>query len=283
MKITAIPSVVVPTVDAGNPVPSHVESIRKIKMQTNATPLTQALPTQVPNTTTEAVEATQPMSPQLALLAKQRRALQVKERELLAKQKELETRTSGKPSIEVDRLKAEPLRVLLENGVTYDQLTEAILANQGSSEIDALKAEINSLKTGLDQKFSDRDALAEKQVLAEMEREARQLIQQGEDFELVRETKRLPDVIQLISRTYKETGEVLDVTEALKLVEAELFKDAEKLAMLKKVQSKFMPPIPQPQQRSSGMRTLTNKDTASVPMGAKQRAMAAFYGTLPRG
>lgn len=280
MKITAIPSVV-SSVDAGNPTPSHVESVRTLRMNTNATPLTNQFPIGDTNTPAASVEATQPLSPQLALLSKQRRALQVRERELEIKRKALESQSTGSAGIDVSRLKSEPLRVLLENGVTYDQLTEAILANQGNSELDTLKAEIASLKQGLDQKFIDRDAHAEKQVLAEMRREA-DLLVKSDDYELVRETNRVPDVMKLIERTYKETGEVLDVSEALGLVEAELLKDAQKLAGLKKLQPQMSPLTPQqPQQRPSGMRTLTNRDTASVPLSAKQRAMAAFYGTLP--
>ena len=282
MKITAIPSVVVPTVDAGNPAPSHVDA-RRIRMTTNATPLANQLPQAgVPDTTAPAVEATQPMSPQLALIAKQRRALQAKERELETKRKELESMASGRPGLDVARLKSEPLRVLLENGVTYDQLTEAILANQGNSEVDALKTELKALKQGLDQKFLDRDAQAEKQVLAEMQREAQQIVKTNDEYELIRETNRVPTVMKLIERTYKETGEVLDVPQALKLVEDELFKDAQKLAKLKKLQAQMSPLAQPPQTRPTGMRTLTNKDTASVPMGRQQRALAAFYGTLPQ-
>lgn len=279
MKISAISSVT-PTVDVGNPSPSHVDSVRRMRMNTNATPLTNQLPIADLNTLPASVEATQPLSPQLALMAKQRRALQAKERELEAKRKAFESQSTGSAGIDVSRLKSEPLRVLLENGVTYDQLTEAILANQGGSELDSLKAEFKALQQGLDQKFLDRDAQAEKQVLAEMRREADQLAK-SDDYELVRETRRIPDVMKLIERTYKETGEVLDVSEALGLVEAELLKDAQKLATLKKLQAQMPPLTQQPQQRPSGMRTLTNRDTASVPFSAKQRALAAFYGTLP--
>lgn len=261
--------------------PSRVDSV---KMSTNATPSRfspQELPISPPNRETEAtVEATQPLSPQLALLAKQRRALQVKERELLAREKAMQ---SPQPvsGIDIARLKAEPLSVLLENGVTYDQLTEAILAGQGNSEINALKAKVESLEKGLDQKFLDKEAAAEKQVLAEMQRQATRLVQESDEYELVRGTRSIPHVMQLIERTYREEGEVLDVDEALKLVEAKLFERAQEMMKLKKIQSQFAPQAPQQPQRQSVIRTLTNQHTASPVLGAKERAMAAFWGRLP--
>lgn len=272
-----------PVVDSqGAQQPSRVDSLRTLRLNTNATPLAnQNGNPYTPDTPEAPVEATQPLSPQLALLAKQRRALQVRQRELETREKAFQSRPQDGSAIEVARLKAEPLRVLLENGVTYDQLTEAIMANQGNSEISGLKAEIESLRKGIDDKFTEQNTQAEKQVLAEMRREADQLVR-GDEFELVRETRNVPNVMKLIERTYRNTGEVLEVSEALRLVEDELFKDAQKMARLKKMQTQMgnqMAPQFQPQQRQ-GMRTLTNRDTASIPLSAKARAMAAFYGTL---
>jgi hypothetical protein len=283
MKISPIPSTIVPSVSAqGVQQPSQVETYRALKMKTNATPLMNQQ--QVPIVENNPVEApvadTQPLSPQLALLARQKRALQVKEREIANREKAL-SQNSGSSGIEAARLKSDPLGVLLENGVTYEQLTEAIISGQGNSEINALKAEIDSLRKGIDQKFTDNATQAEKQVLAEMRREADQLVR-DDQYEFVRETRSVPTVMQLIERTYRESGEVLDVSEALRLVEEELFKDAQRIANLKKMQSQMGPVTPQmqPQKRQTGMRTLTNRDTASVPLSAKARAMAAFYGTL---
>ncbi len=224
-------------------------------------------------------EATGPLSPQFAALAKQKRAIQVKERELAEREKKLSS--PGQGSIALDRLKAEPLRVLLESGVTYEQLTEAIVKDQGNPEIRTLKDEMNSLREGMDQKLSQRDQQAEQQVLQEMRREATNLVADGDDFELIRGTESVPDVMQLIERTYRKTGEVLDVKEACQLVEDELFKETQKLAKFKKVQSQFAP-TQQQLQPQRGFRTLTNRDTATAPMSAKQRALAAFRGELTR-
>ncbi len=261
-------------------------------MNTNATPgyvpEDPSLP--IPDTeepTEPADEATKPLSPQFAALAKQRRALQVKERELLDREKALTAQVPAQgTSVDLARLKSEPLSVLLEAGVTYEQLTEAILANQNgdSSQIRNLEAKIAALESGFDKKLTDRDSQQEQQVLAEMQREATSLVAEGDTFEMVRETRSVPDVMKLIERTYRDTGEVLDVREALQLVEDELLEESLKLARFQKVQSKLAPPAPPPPppNQHRQMRTLTNRDTASVPMSAKARALAAFNGTLKR-
>ena len=250
-----------------------------MKMNTQATPLpNEYAPVNIEETVNTA-QASKPIDPQLAMIAKQRRALQIKEKQILDREKAFASRPPNEGLIDVNRLKTDPLNVLLENGVTYDQLTKAIMGNQQNSEVLALKQKIESLEKGIDQKFSDKDAAAERQVLAEMRREADQL-KRSDDFELVRETRSVPLVMKLIERTYREHGEVLDVREAMSLMESELLKDQQRLARSKKLQGMY-PQNLQTQQRQ-GMRTLTNKDTASVPMGAKARAMAAFYGNLKR-
>jgi hypothetical protein len=183
------------------------------------------------------------------------------------------------------RLKAEPLSVLQEAGVTYDQLTEAILANQSgiTPEILALKAEVKALKEGVDTKLTDRDTQVEQAVLAEMRRDVDRLSQEGDDYEMVRETRSQPDVVELIHRTWKETGEVLDVSEAMRLVEEDLINESLKIAKIKKVQSKLMPATaPAQQQQPKAMKTLTNRDTAIPPLSRRARAIAAFNGTLKK-
>ena len=272
MKISAVPPVVNAMTVATQQSTNRIESV----------------PTPAPelpisdNSETKVAEATQPLSPQFAELAKRRRALQLKERALAEKERALSSQNSGSNGIDIARLKSQPLSVLQEAGVTYDQLTEAILANQSNSEINALKAEILALKEGVDKKFIEKDTQARTQVLTEMRREAERLSAQGDEYELVRETRSIPDVIKLIERTYDETGEVLDVGEALKLIEDELFNDLNKLANVNKIKSQFVQQNapaqttePQPQQQT-GMRTLKNRDTASPSLSRRARALAAW-------
>jgi hypothetical protein len=287
------------------PVDPQVEAaqtnMRRIKMRTQVShnrPMdnpellgAEAPPTQVPqsaisdtNEMTPVSEETRPLSPQFAALAKAKRALQVKEREIAEREKALEQQGTQVPSgIEVDRLKADPLSVLLEAGVTYEQLTDAIMngpsASGSNAEIMRLKAEIESLKAGIDSKFTERDTLAEQQVLAEMRREADALVNGTDDFKYVRAMKTQSAAVELVKRTFKETGEMLDIEEALSLVNEECRKDFDALSQAL-TPAQQMQQQQQLQNQSTGMRTLTNRDNARPVMSKRDRALAAFYGTL---
>jgi hypothetical protein len=231
-----------------------------------------------------AAEDTKPLSPQQVALARQRRALMLKERELQVREKALAEKTQVPPAqaavkrmIDVARLKSEPLSVLQEEGVTYEQLTEAILNGKAvDPEVSALKREVAALKEGIDQKLEARDRQAEKAALDDMERTAHRLARQGDDFAKVRE---------LIARTWEKTGEILDVPEAMRLVEEDLVSETLRVAAINKVQGKLAPKPAAPPQASApatppapGIKTLTNRDTSTVPLSRKERAMQAFYG-----
>lgn len=233
------------------------------------------------------IEDTKPLSPQFAALAKQRRALQIKEREVADREKALEadpSRVDG--AALVARLKSQPLSVLQEHGVTYDQLTEAILS-EGSGDnqkIQALEAKIKALEEGVDQKFTSREAQAEEAALTEMLYEAEGLAKEGDDFEMIRSggEEALDQVLRHIHSTYKKTGRVLDVSDAMTTIETKLLDEAVRQASANKVKSRLAPApqTPLQHQQSKGIKTLTSRDNASSPMSAKARAIAAFNGVL---
>lgn len=238
------------------------------------------------------VEETKPLSPQFAALAKAKRALQVKERELQQREAQLKTQNPASNEDLIAKLKSNPLSVMLENGVTYDQLTEAIIAQQSGNtpEINALKAELAALKEHVGNQFTTRDQQAEQQVLADIKKEAIQLAK-GEQFEAIREAKAENQVVELIHRTWKKTGEILDTHEAAELVENQLIDEALPFAKLSKVQKRLTPAeaaqvevqLPTPKPNTKIMRTLTNRDTASPIMDKRARAIAAMQGTLKKG
>jgi hypothetical protein len=275
------------------------QTVRRIKMNTNATtnrPL-ETVEEQAPSVpestipptsdTTPVAEETAPLSPQFAALARQRRALQVKEREIADREKALAAQPTSNGVEELTaRIKSQPLSVLQELGISYDQLTQDILANPGvSPEIQQLKAELKALKEGVDNTLSQRDQQQEQQVLTEIRRETERLASEGETFEMVRTTKSYPDVVELIHRTYKETGEILDTSEAMQLVEDELIKDALSLVNTSKVKSRLASTTQQqqqPLQTRPPIKTLTNRDTARPVLDRRSRAIAAALGQLKR-
>lgn len=273
---------------------------RRIKMRTNVSPdrsFEQSLIAETPivaeqigtsdviDDAQKVSEETKPLSPQFAALARQKRALQVKESEIAAREKALaDQSTSVDPSaISLADLKADPLGILLgKAGHTYESLTEAFSrgpVNAPNAQIEALEAKIASLEEGLTKNFSDRDAQAEQQVLTEISREIDSLVATGDDFETIRETRSQADVQELIHRTWKKTGEVLDTSEACKLVEEHLLTEVLKVAKLKKVQSRLTPAQEQQiKQQQRQITTLTNRDGSSPVLDKRARAMAAFYG-----
>lgn len=283
--------------ESETPVDYQVQRLQKkrtLTMKTNATPgyvpqeqeLNDTPPATLEHNEQEASEVTKPLSPQFAALAKQKRALQVKERELLEREKALSAEPQ-RTGIDISRLKSDPLGVLQEAGVSYDDLTNVLLNGKPQnfevqSMIQSLKDENNSLRETIDQKFTERDTQAEQQVLREITREAEYLASQSEQFKGVKATKSVPDVVDLIHRTWKESGEILDTTEALKLVEEQLREELAPIARELGYQDpqKFgeLRPTRQPQ-----MRTLTNRDGSSSHLTPKQRAIMAFEGKLKRG
>jgi hypothetical protein len=263
------------------------QNIKKIRMKTNVSP-DQYEPTDetqgaIPDSIVPATETevTQPISPQLAALAKQRRAFQL-EKEAFAREKAAAAANPTEGAAElIAKLKAQPLSVLQEHGVTYDQLTEAILGNPVNPEIESLKEQIKALKEGVDNSFKTQAEGQEEAALTEMLYEAESLAKEGESYELIRTRNAYDRVLRKIHGNFKKTGRVLDVSEAMTQVENELLEEGLKIAEASKIKNKLIPtqqPAPQPQQRT--MRTLTNRDGAIPPLDRKSRAMAAFRGTL---
>jgi hypothetical protein len=239
-------------------------------------------------------EATQPLSPQFAALARQRRALQRERREFEAQRQAQTAQDDGSSKVELARLKSEPLRVLQEAGVSYDQLTEAILNGKDTAEIDALRAQMAEIKQEFDTKLTERDQQTRQQVLAQMQYDGEREVGQGDQFELIQASgnakQYVRDAVKVVERIYDQTGDVIDMGEALQMVENELYEDSLKWARSKKVQAALAPkpepvvkpaePAPTTQPQQQRPMTLTNRDTANPLLSRKSRAMAAFYGQL---
>lgn len=269
-------------------------NVRKITMRTNVSPnrfdavepveaATDSTTADVGGQTNVAVESTQPLSPQFAALAKQRRALQVKERELATREAKLgqPPENSGDYLSKADLL-ANPLKIF-DAGLTYDQLAEAILGSQSGNtpEIKALKEELKALKEGVDNKFQSQAEKQEESALMQIADDMESLSKEGDAYEMFRERKGLEKALNKVYSHYKKTGQVLDSKEVMNQIESQLLDEAIKLASYNKVKSKLAPaPVQPPQSEGKQMRTLTSRDGASIPLDRKARAIAAMNGTL---
>ncbi len=243
--------------------------------------------------TQEASDATKPLSPQFAALAKQKRALLLKEQEILAKEKALEAQSTDRKSLEDyrARIKANALSVLMEEGVTYDQLTEQILAEQKNGiDPETLDAKIKAVEQSLEKKLAEREEQAilkqEETYLSNKLTEAEALAQTGDDYSLIRESEAYDRVLRKIYDAYKKTGDPLSLKSAMDQVENELLDERLKWAKLPKVQSRLgsapqTPPVQHDRPGTKIMKTLTNRDgISSVNMSKRERAIAAMEGRL---
>lgn len=254
------------------------------------------------DTPTEKVE---PLSTQFAQLARKEKALRAKaqaaeaaakarEAELLAREEALKAKESEYLTnyIPKSRFKADPLSVLTEEGISYDEITQAILNPQAQqdprvlAEIEKLKSELNQQKQYQEEQQKQQVAAQKMQydqAVAQIRQDTRQLVEQDPAFETIKETGSIDDVVDLIERTYHQDKILLTVEEAAKEVEEYLIEQALRLAKINKIRTRLSPaeqaqkqPVAQKQPQS--MNTLTNAVNASKPMSARERAIAAFKG-----
>lgn len=252
---------------------------------------------------TEEKKVEDPLSTQYAMLARKEKALRAKVQALQAekdalkaqeealKAKDAEYQTKFVPK---DRLTNETLQVLSELGITYDQLTNLVLNAPKpeemafTAETRKLQAEIKAIKEA--QEAAQKSATEQQErnyqaALNQLRADTKKLVESDSDFETIKETGSVDDVVELIERTFKEDGVLMTVEEAAREVENYLVEEALKLARLKKIQSKLAPSVEKkaaeptkkataPSQPST--KTLTNAVGTSRPMTARERAIAAF-------
>lgn len=251
-----------------------------------------------------------PISTQYAVLARKEKALRAKQQQqetaikareaaIAAKEAEFKTKESEYQSNYISKDKLSPDNIwntLAERGISYDQLTEMALnqpkadpgtlylIDQLKSEIQSLKGEQNNVKKSYEQQQQD----SYKQAVHQIKTEAKQLINSDSNFETIKATGSIDDVVSLIEETFKSDGVLLTVEEAAREVEEYLVTEALKLARLSKIQQKLTPAQAskpeamksQSQTQQPQIKTLTNSVTTSRQLTARERAIAAFKGQL---
>lgn len=282
---------------------------RRLKMRTNHTPGAREYQTEtieaepaaenvdnsVNNEQTQtAPEDKKPLSPQFAALMKKERALQVKEREIIAREEALKKApqaTTDAASI-IERIKADPMGTILEHGGwDYQRLTELVLKEMegGGPALTKVETEfrqqITDLKQSLearDKKQADAQSDAEKSQDARLLKQAEHLVTTDENYLMIRETGSAEEVTELIKVIRKEEGLELSVKEAADMVEKDLLDESLKIARIPKVQSSLNPQADTARNSNDGsrrpMRTLTNRDSTTGRYTARERAIAAAEG-----
>lgn len=246
--------------------------------------------------------AKEPLSSQYAQLARKERALRAKAQEL--KQREDALKASQTPSqappatangIPLEEFKKNPWKFMQEAGVSYDQVTRAALEaptpeqQQWSQTVEELRSELRALKeeqTKTKTSWEDSQKTQYQQAVNQIKAEVTSLVSNDPEFETVKATNSIGDVVELIEKTFQEDGILLSVQDAAKQVEDYLAEEAYKLSQLSKVQKRFKPapatvaaaPSKSPEvtpTQSQPSKTLTNAISGSRQMTARERALAA--------
>lgn len=248
----------------------------------------------------------EPLSSQYAILARKEKAIrlrdqQLKAREAAIKASEEAAKAPKAPSfdetkyVSKEKLSQDPFSVLTEMGLTYDQLTEFALNGPKPKEIElmneikSMRDELKALKGDTEstrKTFQEYQEQNEKHGINELTKRATTLIDTNPEFETIKETGSIGDVVELIKQTLKEDGVLLTVEEAAQQVEDYLVEEALKLARIKKIQQKLAPKAPAEgqkltdQSKKSELKTLTNSVGTSRQLSARERALLAFEGKL---
>lgn len=256
------------------------------------------------------------LSKQFATLARQEKALRAraqqqeqaykaKEAALTAREQELNSK-SNQPATDMtryiskDMFKHDPYSALIEVGMTPEEaantlITQTPMDPRVKSTVSRLEQEIRDLKAANEQaKVSAQESQSQayKAAVRQIETDTTNLVNSDPNFETIKATSSIRDVVDLIEKTYAEDGILLSVEEAAQQVEDYLVDEALKIAKLSKIQQRLSPvapktasssaqtPAAKPEQKPQPMKTLTNATASTRQLSAKERALLAFKGEL---
>lgn len=204
-----------------------------------------------PSDTTKAAETTPPaavtLPPQVSALARKEQAFQAKVQAFEAEKKAWAEKNPSQPPPPTikEQIRKTPSKALQELGLTYDELTQALLSEQNGVDPnnEAIQTLANKLET-IEAKQKEDQEKNTKTIIAQYETEIAKLVDNDPEFETIKARGLHGHVLQHILDTFNEDGEILTVEQASKEIEDVAFEDALKVSGLKKVQAKLGLPDP---------------------------------------
>lgn len=251
-------------------------------------------------------EEKQPLSAQYAQLARKEKAIRAQAVEVKAQMADIAAREAAIKAKESEyasnfvpksKLLEDTVGTLNELGIGYDTLTQQEL-NAPSPEIRALQSTIKALEAkitaietdtkGTKDSLEQRDKQSYQQALGMIKRDINNLVDSDPEFETIKATNSMQDVVDLIEGTFKEEGYLMTVEEAAKAVEDHLAEEIAKYSKLKKIQARLAPAVKTPaatppapkQTQSNPVKTLTNDMGAAPKLSVRERAILAFQNKL---
>lgn len=210
------------------------------------------------------------MSERLALLARKEKAFSSRLLDLKAQEEKFKAREAEITSsyIPKQKLVDDPFAVLKDSGLSYEQLTEKLLAQQQG--VDPLILDMQSQIKRLEEQLSEQRNSVEtkekqsyEQAVQVKRNEVTSLINSDPQFELIKATNSAEDVVQMIVDTFKKDNVLLSPMEAALKIENERTEEIFKLASLSKIKTRLGMPkeVLSPQQEviPSQSKTLSNE------------------------
>ncbi len=226
---------------------------------------------QVPEET-KPKEAT--LSPQLTALARkeakfrqQEQAFKARESAVAAKEAEF-----GKLAELKAKLANKDYSIFDEIGVSYEDWTQYLL-NKGETAkpeiqaINELKDELKSIKTANETNVTKQYEATVNQY----KRDIKNLVESNPEYSSIKEKKAEEHVLQHILDTFNEDGEVLTVEQAAKEIEDAILEEAKEYSQLTKLKAQPEQPSKQLPPPKSGLRTLTNTITQTIPSAPRNQ------------
>jgi hypothetical protein len=255
------------------------------------------------------------LSRQFAQLARQEKILRqqkqqqeqaFKEREAALKAREAELSKPQRPAegyVSIEDIKRNPLGMLTNAGVTYDELTSQIL-NTGTLDprveatISKLEAKIKSLEEASEttqKTYQEQQVEARKAAVRQISRDAMEIVRGNPDeFEAISKigSRGIQEAVRLIEETFDKDQYLMSTEDALREIENYLVEENFNMSTnVKKIKNRILqssaqnantqPKTPvQPQQTQPGMKTLTNAASGSRKLSTRERAILAFKNEL---
>jgi hypothetical protein len=198
----------------------------------------------------EEVKEKEMMSPRLSAIIKRENMLIRRERELKSKEKEMEGKLEGKLSRDElmqalkDEFEDDPYEFMEKNGFSYDKLQNRILSGdegRGMSKLEKKIAELESKLSEADKKKIEDEEEGSHKEFETKRAQALTFIENQlkgkEEYELLNHEGSFSDVYEVIQEYFEETGKMMAVDEAARLVEKHLEDEFKKRLEYKKVRS----------------------------------------------
>lgn len=263
------------------------------------------IPKQITPDSTEAPSTPpkpEPISPQLAALARRERALRQQARQMQADKQAFQTKQSEiENSVNTQwkqKLAQNPWDTMIEAGLTPEQATEIILNKPSQQDLNmqALQREIQALKKSQEESVDlvnkERQSQYD-QAKKHMTMEAKLLVDSDSSFEAIKAMNATESVPALIEDVFHngmpgkfQKGYVMSIEEAAHMVNEYLIDEVVKAAQLGPIQKRLMPqPAQKPFTQTEKPQTLSNRMTVSQPNNRsererRERAILAAQGLL---